>query len=82
MAVPMVAGGTFTAGTPEKTPEKIVSGDYGAPQGGRNYDVSPDGRRFLVIKNAAAPAGQAAIAPRVIVVQNWLEELKRLVPAN
>jgi hypothetical protein len=40
--------------------------------------VSPDGKRFLVVK--PAPATQAT-APQIIVVQNWFEELKRLVPA-
>jgi eukaryotic-like serine/threonine-protein kinase len=40
----------------------------------RQYDVAPDGRRFLMISDAA-PA-----APRIVIVQNWFEELKRLVP--
>ena len=44
----------------------------------RNYDVSPDGKRFLMVKQ---PANQAA-APQIIVVQNWFEELKRLVPVR
>ena len=44
----------------------------------RTYDVSPDGRRFLMIKQAA----NEATAPQIIVVQHWLEELKRLVPQN
>jgi eukaryotic-like serine/threonine-protein kinase len=40
----------------------------------RTYDVSPDGRRFLMIKN---PGGRptASAAPRIVVVQNWFEEL-------
>ena len=44
----------------------------------RNYDVSADGQRFLMVKQ---PANQAA-APQIIVVQNWFEELKRLVPVK
>jgi len=43
--------------------------------------VSPDGRRFLMIKDAQL-AGEAPPPPRLIVVQNWFEELKRLVPAK
>ena len=50
----------------------------GAP---RTYDVSPDGQRFLMMKNSDAP-NQASTAPRIIVVQNWVEELKRLVPTK
>jgi len=41
------------------------------------YDVSTDGKRFLMVKQ---PAGQAA--PQIVVVQNWQEELKRLVPTK
>jgi hypothetical protein len=46
----------------------------------RNYDVSSDGQRFLRIKNGGAD--QTAAAPKVIVVQHWTEELKRLVLAT
>jgi Tol biopolymer transport system component len=40
------------------------------------YDISPDGQRFLMVKDAGA--GQTQIN----VVLNWFEELKRLVPTN
>ena len=40
--------------------------------------MSADGKRFLMVKQ---PANQAA-APQIIVVQNWFEELKRLVPVK
>jgi hypothetical protein len=43
------------------------------------YDVSADGR-FLMIKNTAAD--RTAAPPTIVVVQNWHEELKRLVPAR
>jgi Tol biopolymer transport system component len=45
---------------------------------GRNFDVSPDGTRFLMVKDLPVPTD----AKRLIVVQNWFEELKRLVPTN
>jgi hypothetical protein len=38
---------------------------------GRNYDVSPDGKRILLIAAAAAAGNE------ITVVQNWFEELKR-----
>jgi Tol biopolymer transport system component len=47
----------------------------------RTYDVSPDGRRFLMMKNSDAPT-QTSTAPRIVVVQNWFEELKRLAPTK
>ena len=41
-----------------------------------SYDVSPDGERFVVIKEGAGTAW----ATELIVVENWFEELKRLAP--
>jgi hypothetical protein len=38
-----------------------------------NYDVSRDGQRFLMLK----PAEQDGGVRQIVVVQNWLEELKR-----
>jgi eukaryotic-like serine/threonine-protein kinase len=44
----------------------------------RNYDVSPDGQRFLMLKAIAEDQG-----PRqIVVVQNWFEELKRRMAAG
>ena len=74
-------GATWNAGTPAK----ILEGRYytGAETGNftRSYDVSADGQRFLMIKQAAA-GGQSASPPQIVVVRNWVEELKRLAPAN
>ncbi len=47
----------------------------------RTFDVSRDGTRFLVLKKAA-DAPQATAPVGFVVVQQWLEELKRLVPAE
>ena len=44
----------------------------------RTYDVSADGRRFLMIKDPKS--GEQRSAERIVYVQNWFEELKRLVP--
>jgi serine/threonine-protein kinase len=44
-----------------------------------SYDVSPDGRRFLMLKSV----DQEQTAPTQInVVQNWFEELKQKVPVG
>jgi len=42
-----------------------------------NFDVSPDGRRFVMLK-AIAPTVRET--PHLIVVQNWFDELERLAP--
>ena len=69
-----VHGGAWVAGSPTK----VVEGPYAIRGniGARTYDVSSDGQRFLVVK----PPTQAA--PRIVLVQHWTEELKRLAPVN
>ncbi len=44
------------------------------------YDVTADGQRFLMVQNAANI--DSAAPASLIVVQNWHEELKRLVPVD
>jgi hypothetical protein len=51
-----------------------------AVNAGRTYDVSPDGRRFLMIKEGSNDPNVAP--PTINVVLNWLDELKRLAPAK
>ena len=46
--------------------------------GGRNYDVSQDGNLFLMVKRS----GTIDDETEIVVIQNWFEELKRLVPVN
>jgi serine/threonine-protein kinase len=65
-ATTIVAGGYYTGG------------DVFYP---RHYDISADGQRFLMIKDNDATDPNAAPAS-VIVVQHWVEELKRLVPTK
>ena len=78
MRVTVKPGDTWAA----SAPKQVLPGD-GLRVGGddfpmRTYDVSRDGRRFLVLKNA--PMQKREAGPNIIVVQNWFEELKRRVP--
>ena len=41
--------------------------------GGRNYDVTRDGQRFVMVESQGS-------AEEIHVVLNWTEELTRLVP--
>ena len=64
------------------TPTKVFGPGYYCGSGGyvgRTYDVSPDGQRFLRIKEGGG-TDQTAAPPQIIVVQHWVEELTRLVP--
>ena len=63
------------------SPVELFSGEYAPSLGGRNYDVSPDGQRFLMLKVVADP-GEAPPPARFIIVENWLSELERLVPTD
>ena len=65
------------------TPTLLVKEGYFTIPGnpGRTYDVARDGQRFLMIKQGGG-ADQTAAQLQVIVVQHWVEELKRLVPTK
>lgn len=78
VTVPIRTEPAFTAGDPSK----LFDARYRSAISSRSYDVTPDGRRFLFIKNAAGPAAATSPAPSLVVVQNWDQELKRLVPVN
>jgi serine/threonine-protein kinase len=64
------------------TPALLIKEGYFTIAGGnfgRTYDIAPDGQRFLMIKEGGG-TDQTATPPQLIVVQHWIEELKRLVP--
>jgi hypothetical protein len=71
MAVPAEARSTaWSASAPAKILEpRYFTGGLGAVTTGRTYDVSPDGRRFLMIKQGDG-GNQTSTPPQIIVVQN------------
>jgi serine/threonine-protein kinase len=79
LAVPVEPGETFRPGAPTE----LFAGPYfyaatvAAPD---VYDVSANGR-FLMIKEREAPDG-VETQPEIVIVENWFEELKRLVPVE
>jgi serine/threonine-protein kinase len=61
------------------TPRRLFEGPYvrsGVQD--RNYDVTPDGQRFLMVRAADVAEGTV----RLNAVVNWFEELDRLVPSR
>ena len=74
MVVPVQSKPAFTAGTPRM----LFEGRYGATANIRGYDVAPDGR-FLMVQQKDRPAMRVA---EMIIVQNWVEELKQKVRPN
>jgi Tol biopolymer transport system component len=76
MAVEVDAGASFRPGQPRQ----LFIGNYAGPNAGRfNYDVSLDGERFLMIKNVESDDDER---PSIVIVENWLAELERLVPTR
>ena len=76
MAVPVHSTPAFSAGTPTK----LFDMPYFAAGNGRAYDVSRDGQRFLMIK--AAGGDPTSTPTGIVVVLNWVEELKARVPTK
>jgi serine/threonine protein kinase/Tol biopolymer transport system component len=76
MAVDIATQPGFAAGKPRI----LFEGPYEPPPIPiANYDVSPDGQRFLMLK----PSESVGTAPTQInVVLNWFEELKQKVPTG
>jgi len=75
MAVEIDTRSSFAAGKPKS----LFQGLYQpTPILDANYDVSPDSRRFLMIK----PGGEEQAPTQVNLVLNWFEDLKRLAPLS
>jgi serine/threonine-protein kinase len=75
-SVAVETGEKFSA----QTPKLVLDGPYLAPQDGRPYDIDPADRRFVMIKDEGAKPGRPI--SQLILVPNWFEELKRLVPTK
>ena len=75
MVVPVQKEPTFKA----QAPRLLFEGSYSDGYSGlvSNYDVSPDGQRFVMVTEA-----EGETFPQIRVVLNWFEELKRLAPTN
>jgi Tol biopolymer transport system component len=74
MAVPVRAGDTFQAGAPTVLFENAsLVGSGGEPR----FDVTRDGKRFVMVRDNTRVQGGL-----IHVVQNWDQELKRLVPGD
>ncbi len=76
MAVPVQSGDAFTTGRAVELFEGDFDHNEDKESMSPDYDVSPDGQRFLMIQ----PTGPAAAAPAPVglrVVLNWFQELPK-----
>ena len=74
--VDVQTGSGFSAGKPRLLFEQ-PGYDYSAPI--RSWDISRDGQRFLMIK---VEERKSQPLTEMILVQNWFDELKHLVPTK
>ena len=79
MAVPVTLAADIAFGKPQL----VVKGQYALSlSAARQYDVTADGQRFLLLKDASAPEVKTTAETEFHLVINWFEELKRLVPTG
>jgi serine/threonine-protein kinase len=73
-----------------ETPKSLFHGKYASADFSFQtlalsaWDISPDGKRFLMMKDAQGMSGNAAASfpRRLNIVLNWFEELKQRVPTK
>jgi hypothetical protein len=71
MTVPVMTTPGFSIGAPRK----LFEGRFVVSSFSRSYDVTADGRRFIMVQ----PREQAPLpVAQVVVVQDWVEELRRI----
>jgi Tol biopolymer transport system component len=67
-SVAVTPGGTFSAAEPRVL---FSASAYNLATSAGGYDVSPDGRRFLMVRPLTGPT-----ETELVLVQNWFEDLK------
>jgi len=84
MAVPIETDPAFSPGTPKT----LFQGTYVSSVlwfddwNQATWDISPDGRRFLMMKETGLAASGVVRSRKITIVLNWFEELKRRMPAK
>ncbi len=76
MTVPISFEPEFRAGTvpPLFGGDYLVISSTGRIQ--RDFDIAPDGQAFVMVRQGEQEA------PDIVIVLNWFDELKRLVPTD
>ena len=75
LAVPVTPGAAFKPGKAVKLFDGSRYAGAAGRGGGRAYDVTADGSRFLMLLH-----NEQESAPELVVVTNWFDELRRLAP--
>jgi hypothetical protein len=71
-----VAAKVSASGVSVDKPRKLFEGRFNLTGPVRGYDVTPDGRRFLMVQPRESPPQPVEL----VLVDHWFEELKRVAP--
>jgi serine/threonine protein kinase len=75
MAVHIAPGAAFKFGQPHR----LFEGVYETSTPLRSYDITPDGRHFIMLRNEPWPDQRVT---KLTVVLNWFDELRRRAPVG
>jgi serine/threonine protein kinase/Tol biopolymer transport system component len=78
MSIAIETGDTFNK---KGEPQTLFEGPYFGSTG-HNWDIHPDGERFLMIKRLGFDASSDTGPRKIVIVTNWFEELKERVPVE
>jgi serine/threonine protein kinase len=81
MAVAVETEPMLSLGTPVILFRDIYAG-FTTDISATTWDISPDGKRFLMMKDTATESAEETARDRIIAVLNWFEELKERVPVE
>jgi eukaryotic-like serine/threonine-protein kinase len=81
MTAPVSAGEMPAIGAPVAVLHQRYVGGPTLLSRAATFDVSPDGRRFVMLKQSGGD-GQPPEPATVVVVKNWVAELQRTVPTQ
>jgi Tol biopolymer transport system component len=74
---------SLAVGAPTRVFDDPYRLDTGGTRGGMaNYDVSPDGRRFVMVEEPRPTTSAGTEPVRLQVIVNWFEELKARAPTK
>ena len=77
MSVPLETAPTFRPGTPTVMFDLPPFYSSAVATMRRQWDLAPDGERFLIMNPGEVPSGERSHS-RMVVALNWHEELKSL----
>ena len=73
------SGAALSVGVPTRVLPRPYYNGFSLVERPASYDVSPDGRRFLMLKQVTS-ADEPSRPATIVVVKQWMEELRRLLP--